>query len=163
MDNLDVKSEYDYILPSQRTLGRRRKVVVVMYLSYLIATVGLWLLGTVAGIHSQDSVGQWIYLLSILGVSGLISIGCGSWLYASIRNVAKAGDRELDERQRMVRDRAYRYAYITVTAVFLLFMVSRMETAITTGMLQNLALFWGILQLFWTLPTAIIAWTEREV
>lgn len=165
MNNLDVRSEYDLMPASLRLLGLRRKLVIVMYVTYLLSTVGFWLLGTMPGIYNQNNVEPWIIV--VFGITCFISLGCASWLYASISNVAKAQDKELDERQRIVRDRAYRYAYRTVMVVVVVLLLVRIVLtqgeAIINGPLQSLAVFWGILQLFGTLPTAIIAWVEREV
>lgn len=151
------------ILPTPRpqTFSRatRRVLVTVTYLGYAFFVWAFWAARTL-------DVALWTILLA--AVPALATMLCYVALYAYTRSIADRSDRQLDERERMVRDRAYRLAYQVVATVLLLLIFYAM-VAIDGGDLwfprtlnQFSAIFWGAMLLTTSLPTAMIAWTEPD-
>jgi hypothetical protein len=136
----------------------RRGLVLSLYLGYALI---LTLFATREALPSG-----WFAPLAfiLLLVTALSYIG----LYTSTRSVADASDGQLDERERSVRDSAYRFAYQALSGTFLLSAFYTM-VAMDGGSLwfprtlnEASAVFWGVFLLATTLPTAIIAWREPD-
>ena len=143
------------------SLPQRRLAVVVQLLSYpLILIPGVYKLSFLTPLLSG--------LLSLLAV--LLWVGSSGFLFynTSIWQFGNAPDAQLDERQNIVRNYAYRNAYILLSTLILF--------ALLYGMLaidfhwwlpsrsgQFSAFFFSFLFLMLNLPSAIIAWTERDV
>jgi hypothetical protein len=76
-------------------------------------------------------------------------------------------DRALDERQRQVRDRAYRAAYYGLTLLFGTLSLVVMYTAgddATWSSVRTLAMLMPWLTFIpGSLPSAVVAWTEADV
>jgi len=137
----------------------RRRLVVAMYLGFVA-----FLAATYAGYTSDP---RWPWWLAVLAVATFVATG-----FAFVRLALAPGytadtlDRFLDERQRQVRDRAYRAAYYLMTGLFLVLSLVVMYAAgddQAWSALRGPALF-----LPWTafvvgsLPTALVAWAEPE-
>jgi hypothetical protein len=88
-------------------------------------------------------------------------------LRISVRHVADVPNEELDERILAVRDRMFRAAYITVTALVAILwvlatvMVGRKGVVVTTSLTYGVG--FGFFWLMMILPTVFYAWTEPEV
>lgn len=102
--------------------------------------------------------------LSVLfGVVIIISFVCQYRLYRlNTTRIASMSDREVDERQKTVRDRAYRSAYRLLTLIiglalpFVLLFSSAADG--TLFFLSYVSLLWFMV----LLPTWVIAWTEKD-
>ncbi len=143
--------------PSGRTI--RRALVLATYLGYMVLVAMFWA-------RSVRDLPNWFLLLIL--VPGFVTLLSFAGLYTSTYSMADQPDKRLDERQRMVRDRAYRLAYQVVATVLLLLIFYAM-VAIDGGDLwfprtlnQFSAIFWGAMLLTTSLPTAMIAWTEPD-
>lgn len=101
----------------------RRLLIVVLCLSYLACFAGLWLIGNFPGqahavLPGIFGLGQNIpFALLAVPLVGL----CAS--YFRLRHltgkIMQLSERKLDERQRMIRDRAHRIAYRIITMLCL--------------------------------------------
>lgn len=143
--------------PSGRTI--RRALVLATYLGYMVLVAMFWA-------RSVRDLPNWFLLLIL--VPGFVTLLSFAGLYTSTYSMADQPDKRLDERQRMVRDRAYRFAYHALAAVFLVAALYA-YIALDSGSLwfprtsnQLNAFFWGAMLLATTLPTAVIAWTEPD-
>lgn len=143
------------------SLGRtiRRALVLATYLGYMVLVAMFWA-------RSVRDLPDWFLLLIL--VPGFVTLLSFAGLYTSTYSMADQPDKRLDERQRMVRDRAYRFAYQALAAVFLVAALYA-YIALDSGSLwfprtsnQLNAFFWGAMLLATTLPTAVIAWTEPD-
>jgi hypothetical protein len=89
----------------------------------------------------------------------------------STRTVADLPDRFLDERQRALRNRAYRYAYLILgwivaglatVGLIAFVIVSDDDTAtVTTTWSQALGLVLSVTLLISLLPSMVVAWLDR--
>lgn len=153
--------------PKASPLGSRRRhrlAVLALYVGYP-SVVGLLWLG------SQLHRG-WSPLRAALTVPlalSVVAVLVGGFILLSrpAINLPNIADRDLDERQRQVRDRAYRIAYrLAGGALFLVSLITFVAlsagrpVAPTPESAQ--AAFWGVFIVVTTLPTAIIAWTEPD-
>ena len=146
--------------PRVLPLFRRRAAVLVNYLMYPL--MGLFMTKWLT-----DS--KYINIAGILITSFLI-MGTFIYLYVDTQlwNLGNAPDKDLDERQIQIRDRAYRYAYmgialgLLVGGVYYTVAVDKSLWLPSTYDQANYFL-WGIILLTLTLPSAILAWTEPEV
>lgn len=155
---------------SHHSLRSRRRLVILVVISYV---------GTLLAFGAFYS--YYHFLRPILGVFfwplanfvpmglAIASIVFYTMLFSSTRNIAQSKDKQLDERQKIVRDRAYRLSYRIATSILLLviwyFTVNASVSIFPTptGLLANMAVFYSVLMLITILPTAIIAWQEREI
>lgn len=108
-----------------------------------------------------------------LSVPGLLAtVAIHSWLLAPFtQRIADKKEGDLDERQRMVRNRAYYSAYQVLGSVVLTALLywhldaQQFEGALPSPDITGenaTSLFVGILWLIITLPTSIIAWNEPD-
>jgi hypothetical protein len=100
---------------------------------------------------------------------GLLCVTCmGMLLMPNVLGVSDGMETLLDERQRAFRHRAYVRAYallsglVVATALYTFIAVDSGRLWLPQGGLSLQAVFWGVLLLVLTLPTALIAWTEPE-
>ncbi len=145
----------------QTNVSFRRWTVVAVYVSYALLMAGMGAGATVLGPVPAA-------ILSVLAGTGLIA---SLWLlFANTRlwHWGNAPDKDLDERQVQVRNLAYRYAYMGVATLLMCWMMY-MAFAVDKGLWlpksyeQASALVWGVMLLCLTLPSAILAWTEKEI
>ena len=138
---------------------RRRLWVASMYLS-LAATAGIF---AVAGER------WWIVLAVIPFV--FASALYGKVIQPIVRGLTEKEDPELDERELMVRNRAYRRAYQALGAIFVLVLASAASFTVFFGAeslpvprtLRDFALLTLLLgYLLISLPASIVAWTEPD-
>jgi hypothetical protein len=110
----------------------------------------------------------WPSWLAILAITAFVATAFGFVrLVLSPGYVADTIDRHLDERQRLVRDRAYRVAYYGISAALLLLSLVVLYAAgddVSWSTLRQLAPFlpWFAF-VVGSLPTAIVAWSEPDV
>jgi len=107
---------------SSRT--ERRLLVIGLCLSYLACLVALWFLGNLPGsphdlLWRPIGVGRFVLLVVPLAVL----CACYFGLRRTTGEIMELRGKKLDERQRMVRDQAYRYAYKIITIACLLLLV----------------------------------------
>ena len=137
----------------------RRRLVIAMYVGFAIFLTIMYI-----GYTATPRGPLW---LGVLAVATFVATG-----YGFVRLVAAPGyaadtiDRFLDERQRLVRDRAYRVAYYPVTALLLVVSVVTLYAAGSDhgwSLLRVPALFlpWFAF-VVGSLPTAIVAWSEPD-
>jgi hypothetical protein len=103
----------------------RRFLVFALGLSFLACLLALWVTGTVFGNPAQFLPSTLMFLvqqnrLVILIVPLLGLLVCYLWLRHVTGDIMVCPDRYLDERQKMVRDRAHHHAYKIVNFVCLL-------------------------------------------
>ncbi len=143
-------------------IGRaaRRLLVLGVYLGYA-ALVGGWAL------TSTFNLGLPFFLLTIPGA--LVMLGALAKLYTSApHRMANETDDRLDERQRLVRNEAFRASYILLAALCVVGVVyggiawdnDWLWLPDTRTAVQ--AVVWGVFLLVMTLPTAVLAWTEPD-
>lgn len=106
-------------------LIRRRLLVLGLYLSFLACLTGLWLTANVTGGLEHKLPSRIVNFIAtqpvvVLLVPLLILLGCYFLLRLMTYEILAWPERFLDERQQMVRDRAYRNAYKFVKVACLL-------------------------------------------
>lgn len=146
-----ARLQHDHRYDALRPLPRRRALVVVALGAIAALSGTLWLAGS-----------AWLAaLLWLVAVAGLVL------LRRVVRETADLPDDALDERLVAVRDSAYRTAFATVAAlcvavlVPLWIAVDGFDYTVTAGNLH--ALLWAVILTTLTLPSAILAWTERDL
>ena len=149
-------------------LKRRRLWVALMYLGLAGWTVPAVILGLPS---LEDAIPSWVLFavfaaFATLGAVGFfLTASTSTHVAHGLKADWKPQDKELDERQRTVWDRAVRKAYFVVSGVLLIITgywllvwpVLRLPEAEVTGLL-----FLALFCLVFSLPNAIIAWTEPD-
>jgi hypothetical protein len=143
-------------------VGRRaRRTLVLSAYSGYLAVVGVFWLRS-----ALDWPGWTLWFAS---VPALVTLFSYFVLMLSSGAVAHASDRHLDERQQLVRNRAYTLAYQIVGGLFLILTLLTL-IALNNGtdwlprsLNEFNAVFWGLWLLTTTLPTAVLAWTEPDI
>lgn len=139
--------------------GRRRLLVVRMYLC-LTATVGIF---AVAGEH-------WWIILAIVPFVYAIALYAGA-IQPIAQDLTDREDPELDERELMVRNRAYYHAYRALGIIFALSLAYALLATVSFGdanlpvprKLSDFALLILLLaHLLVSLPASVVAWTEPD-
>lgn len=158
--------------PQFRARAARRRMVATLFAGYA-AYVALGFAIEARGPldeHAAALAPRALYWLAFVAQSlifGLV-IALASALYYAEHNYAGRADAALDERQRLVRDRAYRLAYraffglsLTLTLALLVAIAAGWHWLPgERGALITLLL--GYCAAGVSLPAAIIAWTEPE-
>jgi uncharacterized membrane protein len=138
----------------------RRKVVVAMYGSWLLAALSA-MLGDAQGQTMESGFGA-------VAIGGLLTMSV-LLLWLSRRtyvNAPQIADRELDERLVQIKNHAYRNAFKIFTAfvvvawplsLFLLF-----DQPNSHGITRAFAIFGAVGLFASTLPTAVVAWREPD-
>ncbi|HYO43286.1 MAG TPA: hypothetical protein VES19_08825 [Candidatus Limnocylindrales bacterium] len=139
----------------------RKMLVLVAMLGYpvfVLAWVGLPAAG-MTGI-------AWAVTVGALGLGVILAAMA---LYQFRRSMAQAPDAQLDERQIRVRDRAYLEAYRVFALIVLLVLLvggiasDVLEPPITLTYDVVQPLVWGALLYSMFLPSAVVAWQERDL
>lgn len=149
---------------------KRRFVVLFHYLGLLFMPVGLFALD--AATHAESEIWTALYWVSIpvLTIVFVTLWPIQSYLGTSVLMARSDDDEDLDERQRIVRNRAHRKAYLIValTAVYAYFyievvhlwvvnrwpLLEEREYLRPAGIAVVLSVF--------TLPRVVMAWTEPD-
>lgn len=141
------------------SLTNRRMAILGNLFSYPII---VWLI--VFAPFDQPLNGVCIGLAIVLFAitMGYLFYKTGLWLFAN------APDDQLDERQNVVRNYAYRYAYILMSTLLMLVFAYLMIAVDSGGWQSNLSMpytifFWIISGLILSLPSIILAWMEPEI
>lgn len=139
-----------------RSLPARRGLVVATFLLWLSAVALTW----------WDVRAGNVFL-----VAGILMLGCYLLLNRAVRLVADAPDQALDERLVAVRNAAYRTSYRTLIVVTGLTLAG-LSLAVDERLAwvafdleghHLRALLFGFLGAAILLPTAVLAWRERDV
>lgn len=107
-------------------------------------------------------------MATIIGLSAFAVLSAYLYRGTQLWQFGNAPDEQLDERQVLVRNRAYRFAYSIVSAAVLTLLVYLMLAAdfrwpMLNGYDQLSPFFWSIMTVLLVLPSAILAWTESDV
>jgi len=142
------------------TRGQRRLLVIGSSLMVLFFLIGGTLLPLIRYTGSNTS---WFF-----GFIAIVSFICQSILYRlNATRIASMSDKEIDERQKRVRDQAYRYAYRSMIWVATVVLVLIITVSILTNSQGTpdfpVLLAIGFLWLMMLLPTWIVAWTEQDI
>ena len=140
--------------------NRRRGLVVMVYLSYLVILLPFWLA------HHLTKP------LLLLALPAFVVWGACFW---SLSRVARAyaypsgmnpAD-HADEREAQVRDRSFARAYWIFSSVICLGLLYRMLANDFGWLLPKEAalqsIFFGLLLLSATLPSSVVTWNERDI
>lgn len=144
-------------IPSQ---ARRRIAVLAAYLGYAAVVGFFW-------VRSNLDVPAWTMVLPL--AAGLVAVlGLATFCLGRTWDVANEPDAALDERERSIRDRAYRRSYAVIASAYLLTVIYA-AIGHDSGILwlprtwnELQAIMWGVLLLTLTLPPAVVAWTEPD-
>ena len=141
-----------------RTIPRaqRRVAVVLQMISYPL----IILLANLLGIW--PSMSALLALIGLAGISAYLYYNTGLWQFGN------APDEQLDERQVQARNQAYRFAYIGVSGLVVLFMLylllaDNFGLRIPHTFDQITPFFWTIWTFVMALPSAVLAWTESDI
>jgi hypothetical protein len=137
-----------------------------MYLA-LLAFVGATVSASaVEGFLFTPGVALWVLAYALGGLAYLLTMAV---LRRSTQRVAETKDEQLDERQRSIRDRAYRSAYTILTSLTMLALIYLSYAASFEGLglwlpprQSVFAIVTGFILLSTSLPTAVIAWNEPD-
>jgi hypothetical protein len=133
----------------------RRLLIVISYLCVVLSLV-LYAAGKYLG---------WSFTV-VIALEAVVVILPVSFMLAHIKtrlwHLAHAKAETLDERQIQVTHESLRHSYSIFTVISL---VMLLVTAVVSGGDDSILIliFVGLLYLAHTLPSSIIAWTEREV
>jgi len=145
-----------------RILSKKKRRVAVMlnYISYVILIF-----------FFSNLLDNYQFIeIAGLGILAILLVGTFIYLYVNINlwNLGNAPDNDLGESQIKVRNESYRYSYIVIATLLLLGVIC-MAIAFDAGLWfpstyeEGNAIVWGAILLTMTLPSAIIAWNEKEI
>lgn len=161
LEKLNAPVSLDY-----GSLRQRRLRVVALYGGYAVICAGFWL----ADASVKGSIERFAGLAIVLAGFAILAHGFFYLMRRTFINSAHLRDEALDERQRVIRDRAMRNSYILlsflITLQALYFMIASdwkgaNALVIPSGVAN--AYFWGAFLFAMTLPTAWLAWTTPDV
>jgi hypothetical protein len=140
------------------SLASRRFTVLTVYGGYLC-------LGLVVASGRMDA----LVMPSIQALVAGVMSWFGVWILSCMAphwRLGQAPDAELDERELSMRLRAYYLAYVIFNSTVFLFLVGAslfMDIAKINEVsyAQVSVVLWGVFLFGWTLPSAVIAWTDR--
>lgn len=136
----------------------RRALVAAVYGAYAAVAVAVG-----SGVFDAH------VLPSIQAVTAGIAAWAGVWILSRMSRHwrwGQAPDEALDEREIVVRLRVYHLAYVIYNAAVFLSLVL-MSFLVDLNKLESFSyaqvsvLLWGVFLVGWTLPSAILAWTDR--
>jgi hypothetical protein len=148
------------------TRRRRRLTVLAVYAGYPAMIAAMWGNSSLQRHHAALAARIPVVIALFLAMA-ILAVGIAVLLARTTINVANLPDRDLDERLRLLRDRAYRTAFRALSGLLILggfYLV----TAYSFGWhpLQSMnalqAAVWGMFIAIITLPTAVVAWDEPD-
>jgi hypothetical protein len=148
-----------------RTQRNRRVLVVLMAVGLVLTALGSYW----PAMKSEfGSSGVSLVVFSILAISVIfLVLGGYSLLRISVRSIADAPDELLDERQVVVRNTSYRFAYyamgyLLLGLLLLMFFGPQLQMFQSEG---NDGSFLMIAALFAysSMPSMVMAWRERDI
>jgi hypothetical protein len=144
--------------------ARRRGIRRALIAAYLVTLAGLATVGWIDALRGGQREG----LASVLWVAFLVAVLAEQALLdKATHGLFRLRVRELDERQRALRELGYRYGFrilavtaTTILAVALSLPVDRFLDVIDR--LQWLAIAIAVISLVWRLPTILVAWIAPD-
>jgi len=106
-------------------------------------------------------------LVLLIVIATLILAGF-SLLRVSVRGLAEAPDELLDERQRAIRNSNYRYSYLLLSYIFLIFLVLLSITPEARPFVEGEKgdagfIYISLLMTLASLPSMVMAWREKDI
>lgn len=158
----DENSKFRW-LRSQRN---RRVLVILMALGLVLIAMGSYWPTLKTNLNLPNGAELLIYSVTIIFVI-IAVVGGYSFLRISVRGIADAPDELLDERQIMIRNTSFRYAYFLMGYVVL----GLMLLTVTGPELQLFQsngndgsyLLIALLFAFASMPSMVLAWRERDI
>jgi hypothetical protein len=138
------------------SLIRRRAAVTALYGGYAVA-IAVWLRTAHTGV-------AW----TVLSAAAVVSVAGLAIVWRASAGLVARASRLLDERQRSVRDRAFRISYLIVSATLIATCLLLAGIAIRSAEVghvdRSLLALTGLSAFLLSLsaPLAVIAWTEPE-
>jgi hypothetical protein len=158
----DENSKYKW-LRSQRN---RRILVVFMVLGTALVAAGSYWPTLKTNLNLSDGTELMVYSVSAIFVIFAVLLGY-LFLRISVRGIADAPDELLDERQIMIRNTSFRYAYYVlgylVVALLLLTIYGPDIKMFQPEGNDGSYLIISMLFLCSSLPSMILAWRERDI
>lgn len=158
----DENSKFRW-LRSQRN---RRVLVILMALGLVLIAMGSYWPTLKTNLNLPNGAELLIYSVTVIFVI-IAVVGGYSFLRISVRGIADAPDELLDERQIMIRNTSFRYAYFLMGYVVL----GLMLLTVTGPELQLFQsngndgsyLLIALLFAFASMPSMVLAWRERDI
>ena len=143
---------------------KNRRILVVFYALLLL----LIALGSFYQEIKEWFAGESIIPLIALGLISLLWIIGYSLLRVSVRGLAEAPDELLDERQIGIRNSNYRYSYIILSYLALIFAIilniAPENSESGSGITVDFAFIYiSFLITLASLPSMVVAWRERDI
>lgn len=158
----DENSKFRW-LRSQRN---RRVLVILMALGLVLIAMGSYWPTLKTNLNLPNGAELLIYSVTIIFVI-IAVVGGYSFLRISVRGIADAPDELLDERQIMIRNTSFRYAYFLMGYVVLGLMLLTV-TGPELQLFQSSGndgsyLLIALLFAFASMPSMVLAWRERDI
>ena len=158
----DENSKFRW-LRSQRN---RRVLVILMALGLVLIAMGSYWPTLKTNLNLPNGAELLVYSVTVIFVI-IAVVGGYSFLRISVRGIADAPDELLDERQIMIRNTSFRYAYFLMGYVVLGLMLlivtgpelQLFESSGNDGSYLLIALLFA----FASLPSMVLAWRERDI
>jgi len=157
----DENPKFRWLRPQRN----RRVLVVLMAVGLVLTALGSYRPALKSDFGSSG-VALVVYLILAISVICIV-LGGYSLLRISVRSIADAPDELLDERQVVVRNTSYRYAYyamgyLLLGLLLLMFFGPQLQMFESEG---NDGSFLMIASLFAysSLPSMVMAWRERDI
>ncbi len=158
----DENSYYRWLRPQRN----RRILVLLMVFGLFLTSMGSYWPTLKTNLNLSAEIGILVYSITAIFVI-FATLVCYSLLRISVRSIADAPDELLDERQIMVRNTSFRYAYFILSYILLGLMVlvlfgPRLQMFEPEG---NNGSYVVIAALFATaaLPSMVLAWREKDI
>jgi hypothetical protein len=158
----DENSKFRW-LRSQRN---RRILVILMALGLVLIAMGSYWPTLKTNLNLPNGAELLIYSVTAIFVI-IAVVGGYSFLRISVRGIADAPDELLDERQIMIRNTSFRYAYFLMGYVVLGLMLLTV-TGPELQLFQSSGndgsyLLIALLFAFASMPSMVLAWRERDI
>ena len=158
----DENSKYKWLRPQRN----RRILVLLMVCGLFLTSMGSYWPTLKTNLNLSAEIGILVYSVTAIFVI-FATLGCYSLLRISVRSIADAPDELLDERQIMVRNTSFRYAYFLFgyfVMALLLLMIFGPEIKLFEPE-GNDGSYIVIATLFTSaaLPSMVMAWRERDI
>jgi len=158
----DENSNYRWLRPQRN----RRILVLLMVFGLFLTSMGSYWPTLKTNLNLSAEIGILVYSVTAIFVI-FATLGCYSLLRISVRSIADAPDELLDERQIMVRNTSFRYAYFLFgyfVMALLLLMIFGPEIKLFERE-GNDGSYIVIATLFTSaaLPSMVMAWRERDI
>ena len=158
----DENSNYRWLRPQRN----RRILVLLMVFGLFLTSMGSYWPTLKTNLNLSAEIGILVYSVTAIFVI-FATLGCYSLLRISVRSIADAPDELLDERQIMVRNTSFRYAYFLfgyfVMALLLLMIfgpeIKLFEPEGNDGSYIVIATLFTCA----ALPSMVMAWRERDI